>query len=830
MPLELKSRLNAGGNILAIASPHDNISLDEVDLKVVQSGSTESKIMLIHRSEDDGVNADVKTAPIIVLEHTPTALGDSITEEVARMIGQQVKRISFDDISQESALPKSSILISLLEIGKPLLAATTELQFRRIKLLTDRASCLIWVTSGHLLNTRSPDHSLAFGLSRSVMVEQPSLRFFVYDVDDVPNPQRTARNIVSIFKQVPPALADFEYAEKKGTVYVSRIVPDDSLNEAFRQAQETNSVRMPLEKAQSTKLELSMKALGQLNSALSLQAPTKRASCLHEFSGIVKYIGSEVTDLAVGDRVYVMAPGYFRTLEIVPQWACHKLEDSEAFNLISTLPFAYATAMYALYNKAGLHEGETILIHSGASDIGMAAISLAQLKGARIYTTVDTEKQKHFLTQNFGITPGSIFNSYDSNAFENSFMEATNGAGADVVLSSLREDLLGASWRCCNSLGRFVEIGTQELPKTWCLEAELLRGITYTVLDLTELYNSLNPTHQKTWTGLMKQVFRLYREKKISGFPLEEFDIEVLPNALRRLGSGDRIGKVAGDVCFMSDVEKMIQQVDSPIGGVVQAAMGLSPALFSAMDNKSWLDGIDPKIKGSWNIHNAINGKDSQLDFFLCTSSISGSIGSATESNYCAANHFLDNFAHYRRSLGLPATSVGLSMISEVGFIHENPDIEELFLRKGIQQLDESEIVSASHGSGFKGNNPAFKSARTSVLARATYEQEDSAVMENSGLPAEISKARASGGVDLFKAITIFLARQFGEMVLMPVDKVNVNKPLDGYGMDSMIAAEFRSWFYQIFKLDVPYLELLSKTTTVENLSKIVLKHIEAQA
>ena len=40
--------------------------------------------------------------------------------------------------------------------------------------------------------------------------------------------------------------------------------------------------------------------------------------------------------------------------------------------------------------------------------------------------------------------------------------------------------------------------------------------------------------------------------------------------------------------------------------------------------------------------------------------------------------------------------------------------------------------------------------------------------------------------------------------------------------MDSMIAAEFRSWFYQTFKIDVPFLELLSKTTTVESLNAMV--------
>lgn len=67
------------------------------------------------------------------------------------------------------------------------------------------------------------------------------------------------------------------------------------------------------------------------------------------------------------------------------------------------------------------------------------------------------------------------------------------------------------------------------------------------------------------------------------------------------------------------------------------------------MPNEYWHTGIDPKeVKGTWSIHNATKGKDSELDFFLMSSSISGSVGTVMESNYCAANYSLDVFARYR--------------------------------------------------------------------------------------------------------------------------------------------------------------------------------------
>lgn len=111
------------------------------------------------------------------------------------------------------------------------------------------------------------------------------------------------------------------------------------------------------------------------------------------------------------------------------------------------------------------------------------------------------------------------------------------------------------------------------------------------------------------------------------------------------------------------------------------------------MTSKSWCQGINGKVQGAWNLHHALADRSDSLDFFLMTSSITGSIGQATESNYCGANAFLDAFARYRRRLGLPAVSLGLGMISEVGYLHEHPEIEALLLRKGVHPINEDELL-----------------------------------------------------------------------------------------------------------------------------------------
>ena len=109
---------------------------------------------------------------------------------------------------------------------------------------------------------------------------------------------------------------------------------------------------------------------------------------------------------------------------------------------------------------------------------------------------------------------------------------------------------------------------------------------------------------------------------------------------------------VRREVLNGADVDIAVASCPLPIGGIVQAAMRLQEALFTNMTHAACHKAIKPKSQGTWNIHNALEGRVDNLDFFLLTSSVSGSVGTATESNYCAANAFLGAFARYRHKQG----------------------------------------------------------------------------------------------------------------------------------------------------------------------------------
>lgn len=337
--------------------------------------------------------------------------------------------------------------------------------------------------------------------------------------------------------------------------------------------------------------------------------------------------------------------------------------------------------------------------------------------------------------------------------------------------------------------------------------------------------------------------------------------------------AGATVGVVRGDVSQDAAVKAAVSAclaTGRQISGVVQAAMGLHEALFTRMPNEAWHTGIDPKYQGTWNLHNALEGH--KLDFFLLTSSVSGTVGTATESNYCSANGFLDAFARWRRSQGQPCVSVGLGMISEVGYLHENPEIEALLLRKGIQPLNEDEFLQvvdlalASEAAGdpreahmLTGLEPAavralsargfdvtthgvLVEARAAVLLASLQAEKEATEAASSaqgatnasvakaaalwfkGVPAALASAFApeANAETMREAIVRLIKKRFSNLILLPLDQVDEGKPLPDFGVDSMIASEFRSWFWAVFRVDVPFLDIMSPQKSLLVLAEFV--------
>ena len=126
---------------------------------------------------------------------------------------------------------------------------------------------------------------------------------------------------------------------------------------------------------------------------------------------------------------------------------------------------------------------------------------------------------------------------------------------------------------------------------------------------------------------------------------------------IERLGTTVTI--IAADVADEESMAALFARFGAdlpPLAGIIHTAADLSNAPVVALDEARVRSMLRPKVQGTWNLHRL--SENMALDFFVLFSSTTALLGANGLAHYAAANVYLDSFAHYRRSLGLPALSV----------------------------------------------------------------------------------------------------------------------------------------------------------------------------
>ncbi|TLF46009.1 SDR family NAD(P)-dependent oxidoreductase, partial [Nonomuraea sp. KC401] len=178
-----------------------------------------------------------------------------------------------------------------------------------------------------------------------------------------------------------------------------------------------------------------------------------------EGAGVIAAVGARVTGLRPGDRVMTAQAVGVGTHAVVPAWAVMPVPDDMDFTEAATIPMAHLTARAALSHTGALRAGETVLVHSGAGGVGLAAVQYGRRIGAHVIATAGTRARRAFLRAQ------GVEHVYDSRSldFAEQIMELTGGRGVDVVLNSLIGEALIRSMEILAHGGRFVEIGKRDI-------------------------------------------------------------------------------------------------------------------------------------------------------------------------------------------------------------------------------------------------------------------------------------------------------------------------------------------------------------------------------
>ncbi len=193
-----------------------------------------------------------------------------------------------------------------------------------------------------------------------------------------------------------------------------------------------------------------------------------------DIAGIIKKVGSAVKHLKPGDEVFgfVMHGGYAEQV-IVPGNACFKKPPMMDYPIAASFMMAYGTSYHALKDRARLKEGETLLVLGASGGVGLAAVELGKLMGAKVIAAASTD-EKLQLCKEFGAD--ELIN-YSTEDLKSRIKELTNKKGVDVVYDPVGGDYAEAAIRGMAWEGRYLVVGfaAGDIPKI-PLNLALLKG------------------------------------------------------------------------------------------------------------------------------------------------------------------------------------------------------------------------------------------------------------------------------------------------------------------------------------------------------------------
>ena len=258
-----------------------------------------------------------------------------------------------------------------------------------------------------------------------------------------------------------------------------------------------------------------------------------------ELAGEVTEVGPDVTRFAPGDRVMALvAGGAYAEEAIVQADVCIRVPDGLSMIEAGGIPETYFTVWSNLFQRAGLKQGETVLLHGGTSGIGVTATLLARAIGARMITTCGSD-EKCRASVELGASDSINYKTQD---FVKVGRELTDGKGPDVIVDMVGGPYMQRNLDLIAEDGRIAQIAFQQGS-----EADLNMGpLLFKRLTLTGSTLRARPIAMKAalTQAVERKVLPLILEKDARPVIDSVFRLEDVQDAHARLEASAHTGKI----------------------------------------------------------------------------------------------------------------------------------------------------------------------------------------------------------------------------------------------------------------------------------------------
>ena len=259
-----------------------------------------------------------------------------------------------------------------------------------------------------------------------------------------------------------------------------------------------------------------------------------------EFSGEVAAVGAEVKGIKEGDRVMCHGTASWADYALADWGRTVPIPDANmSFEQAATLPVALYTMHNAIVTNAKIQPGETILIQGASSGVGLMALQIAKLKGAKTVIGTSTNSERRAKLRDFGAD--LAVDSKDPN-WANTVLEATDGKGVDIIIDQLSGYVANDNLKATAIMGRIINVGRLGgFNGNFDFDLHAARRIQY--IGVTFRTRSIEEIRAIT-KEVQKDLGQDIEAGKLS-LPIDQsFKLEDVNDALAKMKANEHFGKI----------------------------------------------------------------------------------------------------------------------------------------------------------------------------------------------------------------------------------------------------------------------------------------------
>jgi NADPH2:quinone reductase len=268
-----------------------------------------------------------------------------------------------------------------------------------------------------------------------------------------------------------------------------------------------------------------------------------------ECAGIVREVGDAVSHLSPGDRVCACVDwGAMGESLVTPDATVFKIPDAMPFSTAIGLTNSYMTSLAALtwQHLLATQPGETLLVHGAAGGVGLAAVQIGRILGAKVFATASSA-EKLAAAEASG---AAVLINYTTEDFRDRVLAETDGIGVDCVLDPVGGDVFDQSLRCIAPEGRIAPVGfaSGRIPQ---IPANILlvKNITACGLNMGYYYgwspNDMRYHYAGMLREMMDQLCTWYDRGEITPTTSSEFALDDFKQAMAVVLGRKSVGRVS---------------------------------------------------------------------------------------------------------------------------------------------------------------------------------------------------------------------------------------------------------------------------------------------